>query len=77
MRPRLINGQYQPQVINTVNAWGDVLQRFETDPHGGIYLDEQYGSYMDESPPKRTFESYQHKDGPDYDLSYAQSNHNK
>ena len=25
VRPRLINGQYQPQVINTVNAWGDVL----------------------------------------------------
>ena len=30
------------------------------------------GSIQEDSPPKRTFESYQYKGGPDYDLSFAQ-----
>ena len=37
-------------------------------------MGEQNGEVAS-SPPKRTFQSYQYKDGPDYDLSYADKNH--
>ena len=36
------------------------------------YMSEQNGGPQEDSPPKRSFESYQYKDGPSYDLAFAQ-----
>ena len=53
------------------NAWASVLMNLERQQQNN-FMSEQNGGPQEDSPPKRSFESYQYKDGPDYDLSFAQ-----